>query len=124
MKRNITTVIGVAALLATFAFAQDTRVIRTASMTGTGSGKAKHKLRVKNNETQVEFEMEAEDLKPNSTYNLQVSNWASITVLSNNFGSLSVERRWTVAPFPAVNPGDSITLTNGAGDTVLSGTFH
>ena len=96
-----------------------------ATLTGANGakGKAKFVTKQRNGGTQAELDVEGENLRANTdfTVTIESSNWQ---VHTDALGRFSVPFRYRGVGIPNIGAGTAVSVTNGAGATVLSGVFQ
>ena len=122
MKRALSLLVALSA--AAFLFADGTRVDLRATLTGPNraKGKAEWQTRDQGTRMQAELEVEGEHLAHNAPMTVTVGD-QTFAVTTNDFGSFELELRFNGPVRPTIVVGTAVAVTDGAGDTVLTGMF-
>ncbi len=108
-------------VIAALGFAQGLLKLE-ARMAGNGNDKGKAKWVTKG--AQGELQVEAENLVPNATYHIQIDTNVPWSADTDALGNFRLNQVYRGASRPIIGNGSSVTVTDGDGNTTLSGTFR
>jgi NAD(P)-dependent dehydrogenase (short-subunit alcohol dehydrogenase family) len=116
------TLLATGALVASIALAQAGRLELLANMTGSGKGKAKYKAITKGGVFEAQLELEGENLRPNTSYVVGISNGFTANVKTNALGRYAFAQRFAAPSLP-FRAGMTVTLSPVGGAVIQTGTF-
>lgn len=114
----------VSTLLATTAFAQQSRVELISRMSGSGKGKVTWKTRDSGGQFQAELEAEGENLRRNTSYRLDIAGGkVVVNVTTDALGRYHFVRNYRTVVRPRIVVGDRTVLRDRTGALVHAGVF-
>ncbi len=122
MKRALSLLVALS--VTAFLFADSARVDLHASLTGPNraKGEAEWQTRDQGTRMRAELEVEGEHLAHNAPMTVTVGD-QTFAVTTNNFGSFELELRFNGPVRPTIVVGTVVSVTDAAGETVLTGMF-